>query len=213
MKKLSVLLSITAYALGVTVAASSASASTLGYGIQSEHVLDLQERLSSLGYFNAGLTGYYGSVTTESVSKFQRSHGLPVNGKADSITLDKLKQVASPKQDSLEQMARIIYSEARGESFQGQVAVGAIILNRVQSNLFPDSIPEVIFQHGQFSSIPDGQYWLQPNQSAYDAARAALNGSDPTNGALLYYNPAIATASWSLVRPQKITIGNHVFTL
>lgn len=101
-------------------------------------------------------------------------------------------------------MARMIYSEARGESYQG--------LNRVQSNQFPDSITCVLFQPGQFSSVPDGQYWLTPDQTAYQAVRAALNGADPTGGALFYYNPKVATSSWSKSRPQIVTIGNHVFT-
>ncbi|MFB7816252.1 cell wall hydrolase [Paenibacillus chitinolyticus] len=212
MKKMPILLSAAACAIGLVSAAPSASAMSLAKGIQSEHVLDLQERLDALGYFDAGVTGYYGMKTAESVKKFQRAYGLPVDGEADSKTLGKLEKAAVPKQNALEQMARIIYSEARGESYQGQVAIGAVVINRVQSNQFPDSIPGVIHQPGQFSAVRDGQYWLKPNETAYKAARAALNGSDPTGGALFYYNPDVATSSWSKSRPKTAVIGNHVFT-
>ncbi len=214
MKKGSVLIMLLICSFGLTATSNSAHALTLEKGSKSEHVLDLQQRLSTLGLFKVGITGYYGSVTYNAVKKFQKNSGLPVNGKADSNTIALLQQSAAPdpKNDELEQMARIIHSEARGESFQGQVAIGAVVLNRVQSGKFPDSISEVIFQPGQFSAVKDGQYYLTPNQSAYEAAKAALNGSDPTNGALYYYNPKIATSSWSKKRPMMITIDRHVFT-
>ncbi|PZE20574.1 cell wall hydrolase [Paenibacillus xerothermodurans] len=212
MKTSKILLSLCACAIGMTVAASAVSAAPIKSGTQSEHVLDIQERLSSLGYFKEGVTGYYGSLTAKAVKAFQTANKLPVTGVADDATVAKLKQKAKPKQSSLDQLARIIHSEARGESFEGQVAVGAVVLNRVQSSKFPDSITEVIFQSGQFTAVDDGQYSLQPNSTAYRAARAALNGSDPTNGALYYYNPKIATALWSMARPQIKTIGSHIFT-
>lgn len=192
--------------------AESASAISIKAESQSEHVLDLQQRLGALGYFKGGLTGYYGPATAEAVRKFQKAYCLPADGDADSATISKLQKAISPKNTALEQMARIIYSEARGETFEGQVAVGAVILNRVQSPLFPDSITEVIFQKGQFSAVDDGQYWLTPNQTAYQAARAALNGWDPALGTLYYHNPKIATSTWSLSRPKVVTIGKHVFT-
>ncbi|NHN31871.1 cell wall hydrolase [Paenibacillus sp. S3N08] len=209
-------------------------------GSQSEHVQDLQERLATLGYFKVGVTGYYGSVTEESIRKFQKDNKLPVDGEADEDTIAKLmqktkpKQAAKPQEDTkssanskpktnskpstkntqstLEQLARIIYSEARGESFEGQVAVGSVVMNRVQSSEFPDSISEVIFQPGQFTAIDDGQYWLTPNKSAYAAAQEALKGTDKTKGALYYYNPELATSTWSKARATIKKIGNHVFT-
>lgn len=211
-KQAVITLSVSACALGLMVMASPAGAMTLNIGTQSEHVLNLQERLSSLGYFKKGITGYYGKITKEAVRDFQKAYGLSVTGSADSATLAKLNQMVGSKQITLDQLARIIYAEARGESFKGQVAVGAVVLNRVQSNAFPDSITEVIFQPGQFSAIRDGQYSLKPNQAAYDAARSALNGWDPTGGALYYYNPHTATSSWSKSRPTLSSIGNHVFT-
>ncbi|TMV49467.1 cell wall hydrolase [Paenibacillus mesophilus] len=208
MKKGSVLV----IALGMIILSTQAGAISLEQGSRSEHVLDLQQRLSSLGYFKAGITGYYGSVTNTAVKKFQTKAGLPASGQADAHTLSALNEASAPDQTVLEQMARMIHAEARGESFLGQVAVGAVILNRVQSDAFPDSITEVIFQPGQFSAIRDGQFNLTPSPTAYEAAKAALNGSDPTNGALYYYNPKIATSSWSKKRPIKARIDRHVFT-
>ncbi|MDD9268352.1 cell wall hydrolase [Paenibacillus sp. GCM10023248] len=209
-KKLQALICVCS--LGVMGMAVPVSAQSLEQGTQSDQVLDLQERLSALGYFRTGITGFYGNQTKLAVRKFQAGYGLTVDGEADSATLAALKKSVAPKQSVLDEMARIIHAEARGESFLGQVAVGAVVLNRVQSEQFPDSILEVIHQPGQFSAIDDGQFNLKPNSSAYNAAKAALNGSDPTAGALYYYNPAIAKASWSLKRPAKVTIGHHVFT-
>lgn len=199
--------------LGIMGIAAPVSAQSLSQGTQSDQVLDLQERLSALGYFHAGITGYYGSQTKSAVKKFQTSYGLTADGEADSQTLSKLKKTISPKQSVLEELARVIHAEARGESFEGQVGVGAVVLNRVQSEQFPDSITEVIHQPGQFSSLDDGQFNLQPNETAYRAAVAALNGADPTTGALYFYNPVIAKAAWSKKRMTKITIGNHAFTM
>jgi N-acetylmuramoyl-L-alanine amidase len=212
MKKIPALISLCACAFGVMGTACPASAQSLQQGTQSEQVLDMQEKLSELGYFHVGTTGYYGAITAKSLKAFQRDHGLAASGAADSNTLSKLGKSVPSSRTVLEQMARVIYSEARGESFQGQVAVGAVVLNRVQSERFPDSITEVIFQPGQFSSVDDGQYHLSPDTSAYRAASKALNGTDPTNGALFYYNPDIATSSWSKERTATTTIGNHVFT-
>jgi N-acetylmuramoyl-L-alanine amidase len=212
MKKIPALLFLCTFALGLMGAAYPANAESLKKGTQSEDVVALQQRLSTLGYFNVGITGYYGSITSKSVKKFQEAYGLPADGEADPSTLKKLEQKVAPNQTVMEQMARIIHSEARGETFQGQVAVGAVVLNRVQSDHFPDSIKEVIFQPGQFSAVLDGQYKLTPDSSAYQAAKAALNGMDPTNGALFYYNPEIATSTWSQKRPAIKTIGNHIYT-
>jgi N-acetylmuramoyl-L-alanine amidase len=212
MKKIPALMLSCAFFIGVLGTANPVNATSLKQGTQSEDVVDLQQRLSALGYFKVGVTGYYGSITTNSVTAFQQKHALPATGNADDVTLATLKKTVSSNPNVVEQMARIIHSEARGETFQGQVAVGAVVLNRVQSEQFPDSISEVIFQPGQFSAILDGQYKLPPDSSAYRAARDALNGADPTNGALFYHNPKIATSAWSLKRPAVATIGNHIFT-
>jgi len=212
LKKAKMLLSLSACIVGITAITSAVSAMPMKTGIRSENVLDLQERLSALGYFKVGVTGYYGSVTEESVRKFQKDNKLLVDGEADEDTVAKLKQKAKPKQSTLEQLAHIIYSEARGESFEGQIAVGSVVMNRLNSSAFPDSISEVIFQPGQFTAVDDGQYWLTPNKSAYDAAQEALKGTDTTKGALFYYNPELATSSWSKARAKIKKIGNHIFT-
>ncbi|MCZ8512252.1 cell wall hydrolase [Paenibacillus filicis] len=193
--------------------AAKASASPATQGTQSEQVLELQERLSSIGYLKARLTGFYGSGTAEAVRRFQKDNRLSPDGEADRETVDKLKQKSVlPKNGALEHLAKIIYAEARGESYTGQVAIGAVVLNRVQSPLFPDSIPEVILQPRQFSAVEDGQFGLTPDKTAYQAAKDALNGVDPTNGALFYYNPKLTSSAWSMARPKLKSIGNHIFT-
>ncbi|WP_339273431.1 cell wall hydrolase [Paenibacillus sp. FSL W8-0426] len=198
--------------LAFSVGAPSAGAQKLAQGVQSDQVLRLQEQLSDLGYFNAGLTGYYGTVTKSAVRNFQRHVGLSADGIAGPKTLTKLNAKIKAEGRTLRQLAKLIHGEARGESFEGQVAVGAVVLNRVQSDKFPSSISKVIFQKGQFTAIDDGQFNQKPSQTSYRAARAALNGSDPTNGALYYYNPKIATSVWSKSRPTLLTIGQHDFT-
>jgi spore cortex-lytic enzyme len=210
--RVSVLLGAFAMALGLTMAAPSAGAQKLEQGVRGEHVLQLQEQLSELGYFKAGLTGYYGSITKGAVRKFQQAQGLSADGIAGPATLNRLNKKAAAQGNTLRQLAKLIHGEARGESFEGQVAVGAVVLNRVHSNAFPSSIPKVIFQKGQFTAIDDGQFNTKPTQTSYQAARKALNGTDPTNGALYYYNPKIATSLWSKSRPTLLTIGQHDFT-
>lgn len=210
--RVSVLLGAFAMALGLTMAAPSAGAQKLEQGVRGEHVLQLQEQLSELGYFKAGLTGYYGSITKGAVRKFQQAQGLSADGIAGPATLNRLNKKAAAQGNTLRQLAKLIHGEARGESFEGQVAVGAVVLNRVHSNAFPSSIPKVIFQKGQFTAIDDGQFNTKPTATSYKAARKALNGADPTNGALYYYNPKIATSLWSKSRPTLLTIGQHDFT-
>ncbi|WP_145151341.1 cell wall hydrolase [Paenibacillus xylanexedens] len=206
------LLGACALTLGLTVAAPSAGAQKLEQGVRSEHVLQLQEQLSDLGYFDAGMTGYYGSITKSAVRQFQRAQGLSADGVAGPATLNRLNKKAKAEGETLRQLAKLIHGEARGESFEGQVAVGAVVMNRVHSDLFPSSISKVIFQKGQFTAIDDGQFNTKPRATSYKAARKALNGVDPTNGALYYYNPKIATSVWSKSRPTLLTIGQHDFT-
>ncbi|SFX72545.1 N-acetylmuramoyl-L-alanine amidase [Thermoactinomyces sp. DSM 45891] len=117
-------------------------------------------------------------------------------------------------QPNLELLARAVYSEARGEEFQGQVAVASVIINRTESGAFPRSIRGVIFQKNAFTAVSDGQFWLKPDAEAYQAAKLAINGSDPTDGALYYYNPKTATSKWMKSKAEKSStkrIGNHVF--
>ncbi|MBY0204551.1 cell wall hydrolase [Paenibacillus cucumis Kampfer et al. 2016] len=210
--RVSMLLGACAMTLGLTVAAPSAGAQKLEQGIRSEHVVQLQEQLSDLGYFDAGVTGYYGSITQNAVREFQQAQGLSADGVVGPVTLNRLNQKVKAEGETLRQLAKLIHGEARGESFEGQVAVGAVVLNRVQSGEFPSSISEVIFQKGQFTAVDDGQFNLKPTATSFKAARQALNGADPTHGALFYYNPKIATSEWSKSRPTLLTIGQHDFT-
>ncbi|WP_260989831.1 cell wall hydrolase [Paenibacillus xylanexedens] len=210
--RFSMLLGACAMTLGLTVAAPSAGAQKLEQGIRSEHVVQLQEQLNELGYFDAGVTGYYGTITKSAVREFQQAQGLSADGVAGPVTLNRLNQKVKAEGETLRQLAKLIHGEARGESFEGQVAVGAVVLNRVQSGEFPSSISEVIFQKGQFTAVDDGQFNLKPTATSFKAARQALNGVDPTHGALFYYNPKIATSEWSKSRPTLLTIGQHDFT-
>ncbi|MDO7908294.1 cell wall hydrolase [Paenibacillus sp. JX-17] len=225
MKKLPALIASLTCAAGLAFAAAPAQAQTLQTGMKNNEVAQLQRELHARGYFEAGFTGYYGSITTGAVTRFQQDHGLAIDGIAGPATQAKLNgshsesaQTAVSKvryqasQQELNDLARIIYAEARGESLEGQIAVGAVVLNRLESGLFPRSISEIILQPGQFTAVDDGQYQLAPNRKAYRAARAALNGADPTNGSLFYYNPQLATSEWSKNRQAVVTVGRHIFT-
>ncbi|WP_322904743.1 cell wall hydrolase [Paenibacillus sp. SGZ-1009] len=229
MSKLPAFIASCICALGIIFLATPADAALLTQGMRSSDVVQLQHKLANQGYFYANKTGYYGSITSNAVKKFQRDHGLIVDGVAGPATLSKLgvksgivkastsassgsKGSYRADQDAVDILAHVIYGEARGESFRGQVAVGAVVLNRVQSNEFPNTIWDVVMQPGQFTAVADGQYYLKPNQTAYNAAKQALRGVDPTNGALYYYNPRIATSEWSMRRPAVITLGQHIFT-
>lgn len=117
----------------------------------------------------------------------------------------------SVNQNEMQMLAQLVYSEARGESFKGQVAVAAVALNRLQSKDFPNTLKGVIFEPYAFTAVDDGQYWLSPNKTAYRAAWEAVRGWDPTNGALYYFNPATATSKWIWSRPQVVQIGKHIF--
>ena len=117
----------------------------------------------------------------------------------------------STSSSDLNLLARTVYSEARGEPYAGQVAVAAVVLNRVKSSSFPNTIAGVIYQKGAFTAVSDGQINLTPNQTAYNAARDALNGWDPSYGSIYYFNPSTATNAWIWSRPHVVTIGKHRF--
>ena len=186
------------------------------YGSRGEEVTKIQTRLKSWGYFSGEVTGYYGSQTTEAVKRFQQKHGLSATGVADRKTLELIgisssSSGASVSNADLELLARIISAESRGEPYIGQVAVGAVVLNRVESSSFPDSISGVVYQPGAFTAITDGQINEAVTDSARRAARDALNGSDPTGGALYYYNPDKTSNRWIRSRPVITRIGQHLF--
>ena len=188
----------------------ASAATTLTQGSDNGDVWDLQFRLKLLGFYSATLDGKYGISTYRAVQRFQQQYGLQVDGITGDNTWKALKKY-SLNQSELNIMARTIYSEARGESYTGQVAVGAVVMNRIKSNLFPNTIAEVVFQKGAFTAVDDGQYWLTPNSTAYLAAQDAVRGWDPTYGSLYYFNPDTATSAWIWSRKQNIKIGKHIF--
>ncbi|MBM7563176.1 cell wall hydrolase [Paenibacillus sacheonensis] len=192
--------------------AMAASPTTLKSGSQGGDVADLQFRLQTLGYFKGTITTTYGLITRTAVTKFQKEHGLAADGIAGPATWSKLKKLTVNKPE-LSKLARIIYSEARGEVYKGQVAVGAVVMNRLQSPLFPKTLTDVIMAPLAFSAVADGQYWLLPNNSAFLAAKDAVRGWDPTKNAVYYYNPTTAKSKWILSRKITTKIGNHVFAI
>lgn len=180
------------------------------YGNTVGDVWDLQYRLKVLGYYAPTMDGQYGSQTRAAVAKFQLAYGIPADGIAGSQTWSLLRKYTL-NLNEMDILAKIIYSEARGEPYTGQVAVGAVVINRLQSPDFPNTIAEVVFQRGAFTAIDDGQYWLTPDRTAYLAAQDAVRGWDPSQGALYYFNPDTATSRWIWSRTQKLKIGNHIF--
>lgn len=189
---------------------SASAAPVLSVGSSAGDVWDLQYRLKTLDYYTQPLDGVYGSQTKAAVAKFQKNYGLSADGITGSKTWAALKK-HTLNINEMDIMAKIIYSEARGEPYKGQVAVGAVVMNRIQSSQFPDTIKEVVFQKGAFTAVSDGQYWLTPNETAYKAALDAVRGWDPTYNSIYYFNPDTATSAWIWSRPQNIQIGKHIF--
>ncbi len=184
-------------------------------GSSGKEVTAIQEALKDRGLFTADVTGYYGTQTQAAVRKFQQQKGLSVDGIAGPATLSALGitvgSVPKATDANVNLLARIISAESRGEPYTGQVAVGAVVLNRVQHPSFPDTIAGVIYQKGAFTAVDDGQFWEPVSDSAYNAARDALNGWDPTGGAIYYYNPKKTSNKWIRSRPVITTIGDHLF--
>ena len=177
----------------------------------------VQQKLKNLGYYTGAIDGIIGTKSKSAIRRFQRDYGLVVDGIIGPKTLGALglSSSSSGKYSSsdLYLLAKCIHAEARGESYTGQVAVGAVILNRVESPNFPNTISGVIYQPWAFTAVNDGQINLEPNQTAYNAAKDALNGWDPTYGCLYYYNPRTATSKWIWSRKTVVTIGKHVFAV
>ncbi|MBR0105560.1 MAG: spore cortex-lytic enzyme [Firmicutes bacterium] len=182
-------------------------------GSTGNEVREIQERLSKLDLYNGAIDGIYGPATAQAVRDFQRQKGLTIDGIAGNMTLEALGIITSESiyEDDLYLLASVIYGEGRGEPYEGQVAIGAVVLNRVESEVFPNSVYEVVFQNGAFSAVNDGQIYLGVDETAINAARDALNGADPTGGALYYWNPATATSQWIWSIPIETAIGRHVF--
>jgi N-acetylmuramoyl-L-alanine amidase len=190
-----------------------ASAGLYKKGSSGPTVTQIQTRLKSWGYYSGAVDGVYGSATEKAVKYFQSKNGLAADGQAGDKTLAALGLYAGEEPDSgdTELLARLISAEARGEPYIGQVAVGAVVLNRVGHPSFPNTISGVIYQSGAFSCIDDGQFWEPVSDSAFRAAREAMAGSDPSGGAIYYFNPAKATSKWIWSRPLIVVIGDHRF--
>ena len=196
--------------------AQSAQAATYRQGSSGEAVRTIQTKLQRWGYYDGAIDGIFGSETTAAVKEFQRKNSLAVDGIVGPRTLEALGMptggsTSSAQQGSVDLLARVISAEARGEPYSGQVAVGAVILNRVEHPSFPNTIAGVVYQPGAFTCMVDGQFDQPVADSAYKAARDALNGADPSGGAIYYFNPATATSSWIWSRPLITVIGKHRF--
>ncbi len=201
----------------------------LKQGASGGEVKEVQRRLKKWGYYSGNVDGVFGAETKKAVISFQKKNGLTADGVVGRATYQALGMNESYNalqnggngsgsaqnytSSDLYLMAKCIHAEGRGESYVGQVAIGAVILNRVKSSQFPNTVAGVIYQKGAFTAVDDGQINLEPNQSAYDAARDALNGWDPTYGCLYYYNPAVATSAWIFNRQTVTVIGKHVFAI
>ncbi len=196
------------------------------YGSRGEEVRTIQTKLKRWGYYNGNVDGIYGSATLAAVKKFQQKNGLTVDGIAGTKTLQAMgifnssgnsssgsssNSSSSTNSNDLNLLSRLVYGEARGEPYTGQVAVAAVVLNRVKNSSFPNTVSGVIYQKGAFDVVSDGQINLTPNDTAKKAAQDALNGWDPTNGAIYYFNPSTATNKWIWSRPMTVTIGKHRF--
>ena len=190
--------------IAVITLAQRADAASYKRGSTGSVVSEIQQKLKDWGYYSADVDGVYGSRTEAAVLLFQQKNGLAADGKAGAETLAALG-ISSAL------LARLISAEARGESYEGQVAVGAVVMNRIAHPSFPNTLSGVIYQRGAFSCLDDGQFDEPVAQSAYAAARDAMNGYDPTGGAIYYFNPVTATSKWIWSRPLIVQIGKHRF--
>ena len=212
-------LSLGAIVPSVTGDTQTAYAQVITVGDRGNTVKTIQQKLKNWGYYKGAVDGIFGSQTKQAVRYFQQKNGLKVDGIVGNKTLAALGMKTSSSSSSSSTysdadvmlLARLIYGEARGESYVGQVAVGAVVLNRIKSPSFPNTMAGVIYQRYAFTAVDDGQINLTPNATAKKAAQDAMNGWDPSYGALYYYNPVTATSQWIFSRQTTVTIGNHVF--
>lgn len=196
-------------------------AENLRYGSRGDKVKELQQKLKRWGYYTGSIDGIFGSGTQAAVKNFQKKTGLTADGIVGPKTAAALGMnltssssssgSSSSSSGDLYLLARLVHGEARGEPYKGKVAVAAVVLNRVKSSSFPNTIAGVIYQRGAFDAVSDGQINMQPDNESIRAARDAMNGWDPSNGCLYYYNPKTATSRWMLSRPVLLHIGQHAF--
>ena len=204
----------------VSLLALSASASVVAWGSRGSQVSLVQQKLKQYGYYDGAVDGIFGKETYNAVVWFQEKNGLKADGTvgpstaaALGITLTGTVSASTYQESEVRILARLVSGEARGEPYVGQVAVAAVVLNRVKSPAFPNTISGVIFQTGAFDAVWDGQFDMEPTENSIRAARDALNGWDPTGGCLYYYNPSTATNSWIWTRQVQLTIGKHAFAI
>ena len=189
------------------------------YGSRGSEVTQIQTKLKRWGYYSGNIDGIYGTQTVKAVKYFKRKNGLTADGIAGPATLKAMGITSSSSTSSstssynsnLNLLARVIYGESRGEPYTGQVAVGAVVMNRIKSSSFPNTLSGVVYQTGAFDAVKDGQVNLTPNSTAIKAAQDAMNGWDPSYGAIYYFNPSTATNKWIWSRPMTVTIGKHRF--
>ena len=205
--------------------ALSALAASYRQGDSGSAVTTIQTKLKRWGYFDGPVDGVYGSKTTKAVRSFQQKNGLTADGVAGPATLKALGMEQTSQNSGSSQtgssggnasgdvalLAKVISAEARGEPYDGQVAVGAVILNRIAHPSFPNTLAGVVYEPGAFTCMVDGQIDQPIASSAYQAARDALNGADPSGGAIYYFNPVTATSAWIWSRPLMTVIGKHRF--
>ena len=206
------------------------SAAVLKQGSKGDEVKEVQRRLKLWGYYKGSVDGVFGAGTRSAVISFQKKNGLTADGVVGKSTYKALGMTSSYEilagqassnsgnvngfsSSEIYLLAKTIYAEGRGEPYTGQVAIGAVVLNRVRNSAFPNTISGVVYQIHAFTAVTDGQINLTPNETAMKAAKDAINGWDPTGGALYYYNPAVATSSWIFSRPTVTVIGKHVFAM
>lgn len=197
-----------------------ADAAVVAWGDKGDQVTLIQQKLKQYGYFSGTVDGVFGKQTYDAVVWFQRRNGLKVDGvvgestaAALGVTLAGSVSAASYNESETYLLGRLVHGEARGEPYVGKVAVAAVVLNRVKSPSFPNTISGVIYQSGAFDAVSDGQINLTPDEDSLRAARDALNGWDPTGGCLYYYNPATATNGWIWSRTVQLSIGKHNFAI
>lgn len=232
-------LALPATVLGVKKAAAELETATveetleaavLKQGSNGSEVREVQRRLKLWGYYNGSVDGVFGAGTKAAVISFQKKNGLKADGVVGKATYKALGMTSSYNallgqsgssssatngfsSSDVYLLAKTIYAEGRGEPYIGQVAIGAVVLNRVRSAQFPNTISGVVYQKHAFTAVTDGQINLTPNETAMKAARDAINGWDPSGGAIYYYNPAVATSAWIFDRQTVTVIGKHVFAI
>jgi len=192
----------------------------VAWGSRGDDVYRVQAKLAQYGYYSGAQDGVFGQATYDAVVWFQRRNNLQPDGVVGSataaalgISLSGASGPAAATESETYLLARLVHGEARGEPYTGKVAVAAVVLNRVKSAAFPNTISGVIFQTGAFDCVIDGQIWLTPDSESLRAANDALAGWDPTGGCIYYYNPATATSSWIWSREVRLSIGAHSFAV